>query len=59
MVKDSRDLLELLRSWGVDGDVDFLREALQVFMDAIMDVASQRGSVLITASPVPVYPSRQ
>ena len=27
MVKDSRDLLELLRKRGLDGDVDFLREA--------------------------------
>ena len=31
------DLLELLRKRGVDGDVDFLREALRVLMDAIMD----------------------
>ena len=37
MVKDSMDLLELLRKRGVDGDVDFLREALRVLMDAIMD----------------------
>ena len=37
MVKDSLDLLELLRNRGVDGDVDFLREALRVLMDAIMD----------------------
>ena len=37
MVKDSMDLLELLRNRGVDGDVDFLREALRVLMDAIMD----------------------
>ncbi len=36
MVKDSMDLLELLRKQGVDGDVDFLREALRVLMDAIM-----------------------
>ena len=35
MVKDSMDLLELLRKSG-DGDVDFLRE-LRVLMDAIMD----------------------
>ena len=28
MVKDSMDLLELLRKRGVNGDVDFLREAL-------------------------------
>ena len=37
MVKDSMDLLELLRKRGLDGDVDFLREALRVLMDAIMD----------------------
>ena len=37
MVKDSMDLLELLRKRGVDGDADFLREALRVLMDAIMD----------------------
>ena len=37
MVKDSRDLLVLLRKRGVDGDVDFLREAFRVLMDAIMD----------------------
>ena len=37
MVKGSTDLLELLRNRGVDGEVDFLREALRVLMDAIMD----------------------
>ena len=37
MVKESMDLLELLRKRGMDGDVDFLREALRVLMDAIMD----------------------
>ena len=37
MVKESMHLLELLRKSGVDGDVDFLREALRVLMDAIMD----------------------
>ena len=38
MVRDSMDLLELLRKRGVDGDVDFLGETLRVLMDAIMDV---------------------
>ena len=33
MVKDSMDLLELLRKRGVDGDVDFLQEALRVVMN--------------------------
>ena len=37
MVKDSMDLLELLRKRSVDGDVDFLQEALRVLMNAIMD----------------------
>lgn len=35
MVKDSMDLLELLRNRDVDGDGDFLREVLRVLMDAI------------------------
>ncbi len=49
MVKDSMDLLELLRKRGIDGDVDFLREALRVLMDAIMDaevserIGAERG----------------
>ena len=29
MVKQRMDLLELLRKRGIDGDVDFLREALR------------------------------
>ena len=37
MARDSIDILELLRKRGMDGDVDFLREALRVLMDAIMD----------------------
>ncbi len=31
------DLLEVLRRGGADGDVDFLREALQVLVEGIMD----------------------
>ena len=37
MVQPSMDLLELLRKRGMDGDVDFLREALRVLVDDIMD----------------------
>ena len=37
MVKESMDLLELLRKRGSDGDVDFLREALRVLVEGIMD----------------------
>ena len=49
MVKDSMDLLELLRKRGVDGDVDFLQEGPQVLMNAIMDaevtarIGAERG----------------
>ena len=46
MVKHSMDLLELLRKRGIDGDVDFLREALRVLVDGIMDaeVSAQIGA---------------
>ena len=45
MVKQSMDLLELLRKRGMDGDVDLLREALRV-VDGIMDaeVSAQIGA---------------
>ena len=36
MAKNSMDLLELLRKRGVEGDVDFLREALQVLVEGII-----------------------
>ena len=32
MVKERMDLLKLLRKGGMDGDVDFLREALRVLV---------------------------
>ena len=46
MVKHSMDLLELLRKRGIDGDVDFLREALRVLVDGIVDaeVSAQIGA---------------
>ena len=39
------DLLELLHKGGMDGDVDFLREALRVLVEGIMDaeVSSRIG----------------
>ena len=37
MVKERMDLLGLLRERGSDGDVDFLREALRVLVEGIMD----------------------
>ena len=36
MAKNGMDLLELLRKRGMDGDVDFLREALQVLVEGII-----------------------
>ena len=36
VAKNSMDLLELLRKRGMDGDVDFLREALQVLVEGII-----------------------
>ena len=45
MTKKGMDLLELLRKRGMDGDVDFLREALQVLVEGIIacPVPRQRG----------------
>jgi len=49
MVKDSMDLLELLRKRGIDGDVDFPLEALRVVAEAVMDadvsakIGAERG----------------
>ena len=37
MARDSMVILELLRKRGMDGDVDFLREALAVLVEGIMD----------------------
>ena len=46
MAKNSMELLELLRKRGMDGDVDFLREALQVLVEGIMEaeVSAQIGA---------------
>ena len=46
MVKESIDVLGLLRKRVVEGDVDFLREALAVLMQAIMaaEVTEQVGA---------------
>ena len=45
MAKDRIDVIELLRKRGMDGDVDFLREALSVLVDSIIDaeVSAQIG----------------
>ena len=53
MVKQRMDLLELLRKRGMDGDVDFLREALRVLVDGIMDaeVSAQIGAQIGERSP--------
>ena len=59
MVKDSMDLLELLPKSGVDKDVDFLREALRVLMDAIMDaeVSARIGAEHGERSPAAYIPN--
>ena len=44
MARDSMDILELLRKRGMDGDVDFLREALGVLVDGIMDAEASAGA---------------
>ena len=46
MVKERMDLLEPMRKRRVDGDVDFLREALRVLVEEIMDadVSSRIGA---------------
>jgi len=46
VVKERMDLLELLRKGGMDGDLDFLREALRVLVEGIMDaeVSARTGA---------------
>ena len=46
MTKNRMDFLELLRKRGMDGDVDFLREALQALVEGIRDaeVSGQIGA---------------
>ena len=53
MVKERMDLLELLRKGGMDGDVDFLREALRALVEGIMDaeVSSRIGAEYRERSP--------
>ena len=53
MVKERMELLELLRKGGMDGDVDFLREALRVLVEGIMDaeVSSRIGAEYGERSP--------
>ena len=53
MVKERMDLLELLRKGGMDGGVDFLREALRVLVEGIMDaeVSSRIGAEYGERSP--------
>ena len=53
MVNERMDLLELLRKGGMDGDVDFLREALRVLVEGIMDaeVSARTGAEYGERSP--------
>ena len=43
VVKERMDLLELLRKGGMDGDVDFLREALRVLVEGISSRKEDNG----------------
>ena len=53
MARGSMDILELLRKRGMDGDVDFLREALAVLVEGIMDaeVSAKAGAGYGERSP--------
>ena len=53
MARDSMDILELLRKRGLDEDVDFLREALGVLVEGIMDaeVSTRTGAGYGERSP--------
>ena len=53
MAKESMDLLGLLRKRIESADVDFLREALRVMVEAIMDVevSAQIGAEYAERSP--------
>ena len=58
MVRGSVDLLELLRKQAAGGDLDFLREAVAVLAEAVMEaeVAAQIGAGAPTwsaSSPTP------
>ena len=61
MAKNSMDLLELLRKRGMGGNVDFLREALQVLVEGIMDaeVAAQIGAQRGERNPERVTPPQR
>ena len=43
MVKERMDLLELLHKGGMDGDVDFLREALRVPAEVSSRIGAEYG----------------
>ena len=53
MVRESVDLLELLRKQAAGGDLDFLREAVAVLAEAVMDteVSAQAGAGYGERSP--------
>ena len=53
MVRESVDLLELLRKQAAGGDLDFLREAVAVLAEAVMEaeVAEQAGAAYGERSP--------
>ncbi len=54
MARDSIDILGLLRKRRLDGDVDFLLEALRVVADAVMEPMCLRRSVRVTVNAAPI-----
>ena len=61
MARESMDILELLRKRGMDGDADFLREALAVLVDGLMDAEAsvKAGAGYGERSPGPVDPAQR
>ena len=64
MVRESVNLLELLRKQAAGGDLDFLREAVAVLAEAVMEaeVAEQAGAAYGERSaervPIALKPDR-
>ncbi len=57
--KESIDVSKLLPKRGVEGDVDFLREVLQVLLESIMDAEvglSKESAIVPTSADRPSIP---
>ena len=58
MVKESVNLLELLRKQAAGGDLDFLREAVAVLAEAVMPRSPRGGRWLRRRSETPPHPAQ-